>query len=396
MGILMREDAIAVTAYGAVTALGVGVDALWHGVLEGRRPFAKTRAFGVEGCRAQLAAEVTVPVPEIGADRSAGLAVLAATEALAAHTAEPARQRIGLVVGSAGAGAPILERRLQDPAGTSADWWQRMQKRWLADVIAPELGLHGPTAVVNTACSSATVAIALGCDWLRAGDCDVVLAIGTDELARFTYTGFNALRALDREACRPFDKSRHGMSMGEGAGCLVLEPARTALRRDAPIRGYIVGVGLACDAYHLTAPDPEGHGAARALTQALRAARLEPDAVGFVNAHGTGTPLNDAAEVAALQLALGVAHARNCPVHSVKATTGHCMGAAGAIEAIVALQSLTSGLVPATAGLLDSDFEGRVNCVQGGPLSVTAEYAVSTNFGFGGNDAALVLAHAHA
>jgi 3-oxoacyl-(acyl-carrier-protein) synthase len=394
----MRQDAVAVTAFGAVTALGAGVDALWAGLLDGRRPFSTVRAFGVEGCRTQQAAEVTVSVPQVGADRSAGLAVLAATEALSARTVVAARQRIGLIVGSAGAGTDVLERALRDNSSVPLDWWRRYQKRWLADEIATALettaGVSiGPRLVVNTACSSSTVAIGLGVDWLRAGDCDCVLAIGTDELGRFTYTGFHALRALDPEPCRPFDRSRRGLSMGEGAGCLVLERARDAQRRQCRIRGLVLSVELACDAHHLTAPDPEEAGTARAFTLGLAEAQIDADAVGFVNAHGTGTPLNDAAEVKSLELSLGV-HAGTTPVHSVKATTGHCMGAAGAIEAIVALRSLETGIVPATAGLLDSEFDGRVRCVKDRPIRVAATHAVSTNFGFGGNDAALVLAHA--
>ncbi len=389
----MPDAAVVVTAFGAVTALGVGVDALWQGLLEGRQPFSTVRAFAVEGCRAQLAAEVTANVPSVGADRSAGLGVMAATEALRAGPLEVEASRVGLIVGSAGAGTDVLERALLDVSAMPADWWRRYQKRWLADCIAGALGIEGPRMTINTACSSSAIAIGLGADWLRAGDCDCVLAIGTDQLGRFTYTGFHALRALDPEPCRPFDRNRRGLSMGEGAGCLVLRRASDAQRRGYSVRGYVCAVGVSCDAHHLTAPDPEGRGAARALTLALAAANIDVDAVGFVNAHGTGTPLNDAAEVASLERALGP-RAAKCPVHSVKATTGHCMGAAGAIEAIVAIRSLETGIVPATAGLVDSEFDGRVYCVKGRPIHVVATHAVSTNFGFGGNDAALVLAHA--
>jgi 3-oxoacyl-(acyl-carrier-protein) synthase len=300
---------------------------------------------------------------------------------------------MGLVVGSAGAGTDVLERSLGASPVLSNDWVRRYQKRWLADEISRVLGIGGPRTVINTACSSAAIAIGIGVDWLRAGDCDCVLAIGTDELGRFTYTGFHALRALDPEPCRPFDRNRRGLSMGEGAGCLVLERASDASRRGRPIRGYVLAVGLACDSHHLTAPDPDGVGASRAFAFGLSEAGIDVRDIGFVNAHGTGTPLNDAAEVASLERALG-ARAASCPVHSVKATTGHCMGAAGAIEAIVALCSLETGIVPATAGLEDCEFEGRVCCVKEHPIRVDASYAVSTNFGFGGNDAAVVLAHA--
>jgi 3-oxoacyl-[acyl-carrier-protein] synthase II len=389
----MPADAIAATAVGTITALGAGVDALWSGLLGGRRPFRPVAAFGVEGCRVQLAGEVTDELPDIGGDRSAALAVVAATEALGQVDIDIRSKRVGLIVGSAGAGTARLEGALAELASAPANWWRRYQKHGLVEAIASALGITGPRTAVNTACSSGSVAIGLGRDWLLAGDCDVVLAIGTDELGRFTFTGFNALRAMDPEPCRPFDRQRRGLTMGEGAGCLILERQGDAQRLGHGVLGYIAGVGLTCDAHHLTAPDPHGHGAARALRQAIAQANVSIESLGFVNAHGTGTPLNDAAEVASLELVLGT-HAQNCPVHSVKATTGHCMGAAGAIEAIVALKSLQTGLVPATAGLVDCEFEGRILCVKDHPMRVDAKYAVSTNFGFGGNDAAVVFGHA--
>jgi 3-oxoacyl-[acyl-carrier-protein] synthase II len=394
----MHENAFAVTGFGAVTALGLGVDALWQGQLEGRRAFRTVSSFDVQGCRAQIAAEVTADVPAVGEDRSASLAVLAASEALHGADIDDKRQRLGLVVGSACAGTAVLETALSATPDLFPSWCRRYERRWLADEVAAALARNahvaiGPRAVINTACTSGAVAIALAGDWLRANDCDCVLAIGTDELARFTYTGFLSLRSLDPNPCRPFDRTRRGLTIGEGAGCLVLERVRDATRRGAPIRGRILSVGLACDAHHLTAPDPEGSGAVRALERGLAEAGIGVSDVGFVNAHGTGTPLNDVAEITSIERAFGE-HARECPVHSVKGTIGHCMGAAGAIEAIVALRSLETGIVPATAGLSDCEFDGRVSCVKEHAIKVEASYAVSTSFGFGGNDAVVVLAHA--
>lgn len=393
----MHENAFAVTAFGAVTALGVGVDALWQGQLEGRRPFGEVCAFDVKNCRAQIAAEVKSELPDAGEDRSASLAVLAAGEALREARIDE-RQRVGLVVGSACAGTAVLEAALSAQPNLPPSWCKRYERRWLADEVAAALARTkqvtiGRRAVINTACTSGAVAIALGVDWLRANDCDCVLAIGTDELARFTYAGFLSLRSLDPEPCRPFDRTRRGLTIGEGAGCLVIERARDAKRRGASIRGQVLSVGLACDAHHLTAPDPEGLGAVRAIERGLAEAEIGVRDIGFVNAHGTGTPLNDIAEITSLERALGE-YARDCPVHSVKGTIGHCMGAAGAIEAIVALRSLETGIVPPTAGLSDCEFDGRVQCVKARPIQVDASYAISTSFGFGGNDAVVVLAHA--
>jgi 3-oxoacyl-[acyl-carrier-protein] synthase II len=283
----------------------------------------------------------------------------------------------------------LLERRLSGSA-PGPGFVREYSKGCVVDEVAQALQLTGPRQSINTACSSGAVAIAIASDWLRDGDVDWAIAVGSDELGRFTYSGFHALRAMDPEMCRPFDKARRGLTMGEGAGCLVLERIDDAARRRTPELGRVCSVGHTCDSHHLTAPDPSGVGQARAMRVALELAGLGVDDVGFVNAHGTGTPLNDAAEVASLELGLG-SRAASCPVHSVKATIGHCMGAAGAIEAVVALKSLHLGLVPHTAGLVDSEFEGRVNCVSGAPQAVQCDYAMSTSFGFGGNDAAVVL-----
>lgn len=388
----MQDTPVAVTAIGAVTALGVGPDCLFHGLLSGARAFRPVVGFGVEGCRVQLAAEVTCAVPAIGSSRTADLAILAAQNALQGLPAFAEPRRVGIVLGSAGAGTACLERRLSGEPPSTHAFWRDYGKRRVVDEVAQALNVLGPRHAINTACSSGAVALAIAKDWLNFGDCDVAIAIGSDELGRFTYSGFHALRAMDPDPCRPFDRGRRGLSMGEGAGCVVLERSREAQHRGAPIRAYLCAVGLSCDAHHLTAPDPLGEGQARAVTAALESAAIGAEAVGFINAHGTGTPLNDAAEVASLERALGDS-ARRCPVHSVKATIGHCMGAAGAIEAVVALLSLERGLVPHTAGLTDCEFEGQVNCVKHEPLRVHADYAMSTNFGFGGNDAAVLLAH---
>ncbi len=388
----MPPQPIAVTGMGAVTALGHDVNSLWLGLLDGRCPFGPVRAFDASRCRVNIAAEVSVSVPRQGSCRTVDLAIMAAQEALAESKPPTVKDRIGVVVGSTGMGDQALEHALANHP-ENVDWWRRCLKGTLVDEIATILNLGEYRQVINTACSSGAIAIALACEGLRAGDYDTVLALGCDELASITYSGFNALRALDPRPCRPFDKSRRGMTIGEGAGCLVLERLADARSQSKRIRAIIAGEGWACDAYHLTAPDPDGRGGAIALAMALEQAGVLPCDVGFVNAHGTGTALNDSAEIAGIERALGK-HATLCPVHSVKASTGHCMGAAGTIEAIVAVQSLEYGILPATVGLKDCEFDGRVDCVRFVPRRIEAKYGVSSSFGFGGNDAALVFARA--
>lgn len=374
---------------GAVTALGVGVSPLWSGLIGGLRPFARYSAVGAETCRVNIVAEVTAQLNHHGSCRSIDFGVVAAREALAAARCDPSRERVGLVMGSTAMGDAAIEAALAIVSDSSI--WGAISKGLLADELCQALQIVGPRQTINTACSSGANAVALICQGLQAGDYDYGVAIGCDEISRFTYSGFHALRALDPNPCRPFDRMRRGMTLGEGAGCLLLQRLSDARLRGNPIFGYVIGFGSSCDAYHLTAPEPHGVGAALAIDRALGSANIDAKDLGFINAHGTGTPLNDAAEVAGIERALG-ACAASCPIHSVKASTGHCLGAAGAIESVVAILALTSGLVPATAGLCDCEFENRIDCVRDQPRVVSARFALSNSFGFGGNNASLVFA----
>jgi len=387
----MSKPSISVTSVGVVTALGVGADGLFRGLLAGQRAICPVAGFGVEGCRATLSAEVSCALPSDCDSRTAALSVVALSDALKGLPGLGDLRRVGLVFGSAGAGTAVLEGHLAGDV-TAAALLKHYTKRRVVDELSMRFGLAGPLHAINTACSSGAVAVSIAVDWLQYGECDVAIALAADELGRFTFTGFHALRAMDPEPCRPFDRNRRGLTMGEGAGCLILERADDAKRRGCTNRGYVRSVGLACDAHHLTAPDPEGLGPARALTRAIESGGIQPEDVGFINAHGTGTQLNDAAEVASIERALS-AHAPRCPIHSVKSSIGHCMGAAGAIEAVVTLCSLEQQLVPPTAGLVDCEFSERVTCVKDYPMRVQADYALSNSFGFGGNDAAILFAH---
>jgi 3-oxoacyl-[acyl-carrier-protein] synthase II len=303
---------------------------------------------------------------------------------------------MGLVVGTAGSGDGALEAYLEHTRQPGEESRLRRllcayPKRTMTDRVGWTLGLGGPRATVNTACSSGVVAIVHAMDLLMSRVCDAVVAGGADQLTRYTLTGFASLRALDPNPCRPFDCARRGMSLGEGAGFLVLERLSVARRRGARVWAGLVGAGHTCDAGHLTAPDPEGRGAARAMVAAMAAARIIPEQVGFVNAHGTGTPHNDAAEIRALRTALG-SEIRRCPVHSVKACIGHCMGAAGAIETIVSAMTLARGRIPHTPGL-ERPEASDLCFVQGESRPLELRYGLTNSFGFGGNNATLAVAH---
>jgi 3-oxoacyl-(acyl-carrier-protein) synthase len=230
--------------------------------------------------------------------------------------------------------------------------------------------------------------VARAASGIRAGRADVVLAGGTDLLCRFVVAGFNSLRATS-DVARPFDRDRKGLVLGEGAAVLVLESAEHAAGRGARIRARVAGTGAAADAVHMTAPDREGAGAARAIRAALDDAGVMPADVGFVSAHGTGTPYNDAMEAAALTRVFG---AGRVPANSIKGAIGHTLGAAGAIEAVLCVRVLEAGLVPPTVGLETIDPAcATVDLVQGAARRVAARTVVSTSSGFAGANAAIVL-----
>jgi 3-oxoacyl-(acyl-carrier-protein) synthase len=392
---------IAVTGLGAVSAWGWGVPALREGLRSGRtaiRPFSR---FDHEGQRTHVAGEV----PEAGDVRVPGswprlswadrFALFAVREAIAeAGLHPPFPPSVGVYFGTSTAGIYESEQYLM------AVWQGRRARRDLfaswqlngpGDAVARALGVSGPVVTVSSACASAALAIEAALRDLRAGLVDVAVTGGADSLARLTYSGFNALRAVDERPCRPFRADRAGMSLGEGASVLVLETEAHACARNARPVAELRGAGASCDANHMTAPQPEGVGAALAMRRALEDAGVDRDAVAFVNVHGTGTYLNDAAESAALASVFGDRAAR-IPLTATKASVGHLLGSAGAIEAVAAVLCLRDGEVHPTAGEGPLDPALALNLVQGAPLPLAQGAALSTDFAFGGANAALVLA----
>jgi 3-oxoacyl-[acyl-carrier-protein] synthase II len=243
---------------------------------------------------------------------------------------------------------------------------------------------------VVDACSSSTIAIGRAVEAIRCGRADVALAGGTDALARLTFTGFNLLRLMDTEPCRPFAKGRAGMNIGEGAGILVLERAEHARRRGARIYAELAGHAVACEAFHPTAPEPDGQTIARVVCMALSAARIDAGDVDHVNAHGTATPQNDSAEARGLRSVFGN-RVTSLPVTSIKSMVGHCLGAAGAVEAAVLALTVARGVIPPTIHHDDTDAECPIMVVANQPREARVRCGVSTSLGFGGNDSALVM-----
>jgi 3-oxoacyl-[acyl-carrier-protein] synthase II len=260
------------------------------------------------------------------------------------------------------------------------------------EAVARDLAATGPVESVSSACASATLAIGLALEAVRDGEVEIAIAGGADSLCRVTYAGFNALQAVDPEPCRPFRVDRRGLSLGEGAAVLVIERADRAAARGAHPLATLRGAGASADAHHMTAPDPTGAGAARALERALLEAGCRPDEVDLLNAHGTGTPLNDVAEYQALLKVFG-AGARSIPVLATKASVGHLLGSAGAIEAVATILALGDQCLQPVPGGGDPDPAAPVRVARAGD-PCACRVAVSLNMGFGGCNGALVLERA--
>ncbi len=397
-----------------VSGLGWGVAPFWAALRAGQTSLGPFARFDHSGHRTHVAAQVPAPPPGLAAryprwsrlSQADRFALAAVDEALAQaglpSFADP--DRVGVFFGSSTGGmyegelffADLLARSERRPGGSSRTHLALLASQPVSgpgDELARHLGVTGPVETLSSACSSATLALGAALDALRSGEVDLALAGGSDALCQLTYAGFNALRAVSESPCRPFRAGREGMSVGEGAAVLVLEPLARALARGAVPLAELAGAGASCDAHHMTAPDPSGRGAAAAVAAALSDAGMEPGEIDFINAHGTGTPLNDAAEWRAFERVFGE-RLKDLPLTATKAIVGHLLGSAGAIEAVATVLCLAAAEVHPTPGWGPVDPELPVRLVEGAPLPLAARAAVSTNLAFGGSNAALVFSRA--
>ncbi len=393
--------AIAITGVGQVSALGAGMAALRAGIVAGRCGIGPLTSFAHQGrssIAAQVEAPVTTPNESPWLSRSDLLALAASDEACrAAGLDVDARADAGLAVGTTTGGMREAEEayrrwRAGEDERPRQSGFAGMPLSTVGAAVAQRLGVLGPRVTVSTACSSGALAITAAADMIRRGDASVALAVGADALCRLTYAGFDALQALDPEPCRPFDAARRGLSLGEGAAAFVLEDVDHARARGARVCALLLGAGASADAHHVTAPHPESTGAIAAMHAALEAAGLGPDAIDYVNAHGSGTKHNDDAEVAALRAVFGDRLAR-VPVSSSKSQIGHCLAAAGALEAAITVTALADGILPATVTLRMPDAAwSELDLVPVAGRRAALGIALSSSYGFGGHNVTLVLA----
>lgn len=392
---------IVVTGLGTCNALGRDVPSFWRRLLAGECGIR--RAAGIFGGSSEvLAAHASdpSPLPEgvAGLSRTDRFALAAAAEAVrqAGLPDAAAPVAVAIVVGTTTGG--ILEAEegyLRKTRGESVPRSSllRFEKANTADLLGFRLGLAGPRYTLHSACASSASAIAMGGEIVRHGLADAALAGGSDALARLVVSGFQSLRLVDPAPCRPFDRNRRGLSLGEGAGMLLLEREDSARRRGARPLARLLGAGQSTDAHHLTAPAPEGEGASKAMRSALDQANLPAERVDHVNAHGTGTAANDLAEAIAIRRVLS-GGARACTVTAIKGSIGHTLGAAGAIEAIAAIMTIVSGLAPPIVGLADPDPAFGLDFVLGEPRRGHWRTVVSNSFGFGGANTVLCFGEA--
>ncbi|MCY6485279.1 beta-ketoacyl-ACP synthase II [Clostridium aestuarii] len=408
----MANRRVVVTGIGAITPVGNNANDFWNSIKEGKCGIDEIKNFDTSDFKVKLAAEVKNfnaldyldRKESRRMDKFCQFAMIAANEAVKDSKIDEAdidTERFGVIVGSGIGGITTIEeqhKKLMEkgPGRISPFFIPMIISNMAAGNIAIKHGAKGICSTVVTACATGTHAVGEAFHNIRNGLSDVIIAGGTEaSITPLAVAGFTSLTALStnsdpNRASIPFDKERDGFVMGEGAGILILESLEHAQERNAKIYAEIVGYGATGDAYHMTSPAPGGEGAARAIKIAMQDADIKPEEISYINAHGTSTPYNDKFETAAIKSVFGD-KAYDIPVSSTKSMTGHLLGAAGAIEAIICAKSLQESYIPATIGYKVSDEECNLDYVPNEGREQKLQYAMSNSLGFGGHNATIVL-----
>jgi 3-oxoacyl-[acyl-carrier-protein] synthase II len=409
---------VVITGIGALTPIGLSAQATWDALTKGESGIAPITAFDASLFKTKFAGEIKGFDPTSVIDRKEArkmdrysqISICAADEAIRDSRLVFEQEdcyRVAVIWGSGMGGLQTTERECFDYAkGDGTPHFNPFMIPKAIPNIAAGLmtirwGIKGPSLAVTSACSSSSHALIMALDQIRLGRVDVVISGGAD--ADVTYTGvggFNALHALSTRndspatASRPFSKSRDGFILSEGAGCLILEEYEHAKARGAKIYAELVGGALTSDAYHMTAPEPEGLGAEKVMRMAIEDANVTPNNIDYINTHGTSTPLGDIAEVKAIKAVFGE-HVYNMNLSSTKSMTGHMIGGTGAVEALASIMALKDGIIPPTINHADDDvdeeIDSRINFTFNEPQKRKIRYALSNTFGFGGHNATLIF-----
>ena len=403
---------VVITGLGAITPIGNNIDSFWEGIKSGKNGIDEISLFNAENLKVKMAAEVKDFDPSNfidkkeakRMDRYTQFAVIAAEESIKDSNLDfntLNRERIGVMFGSGIGGLCTIESQIRTlvakgPNRVSPLTIPMAISNIASGTIAIKHGILGSTLSLTSACATSTHCIGEAYRSIKDGYLDIVVAGGAEaSICEFGIAGFQSLTALSRSEDRnrasiPFDKERNGFVMGEGAGSLILEDLDSALKRGAKIYAEVVGYGSTCDAYHITSPCLDGDGAYRAMRDALIDADISTDKISYINAHGTSTEINDKVETLAIKKALGDNY-MDAYVSSTKSMTGHLLGAAGAIEAIVSIKALQDNFVPATINYVNEDEDCDLNLVVNEGKESNVEYTMSNSLGFGGHNGTLIF-----
>lgn len=403
---------VVITGMGAITPIGNTVKEFFNNIKSGECGIDNITSFDTEAFTVKLAAQVKDFDPKAymdfketrRMDRFSQLAIAASTQAVLDSGIDLDnidRDRFGVIVGSGIGGLDNIEKEAKNlldkgPRRVNPLFIPMIITNMAAGNIAIKFGAQGICTNIVTACATGTHSIGEAFRNIKHGYADVFLAGGTEaSITPLGVAGFCSLTALSvskdpARASIPFDKNRNGFVMGEGAGILLIEEYEHAKRRGAKIYGEIVGYGATCDAYHITAPSPDGHGGAMSMKNAMKEAGITAKEISYVNAHGTSTPINDKLETTAMKVAFGE-EAYKIPISSTKSMIGHLLGAAGAVEAVVCLKAIEEGFIPATIGLLEPDEECDLDYVPGKGREGSLSYVMSNSLGFGGHNASVIF-----
>jgi 3-oxoacyl-[acyl-carrier-protein] synthase II len=404
---------VVVTGLGVVTSIGHDVGSFWSGLVAGKIGVHRVTQFDPANFACQIGAEVRHwdinllmdPKEARRNDRYTHFGFVAAKQAVADSGLDMAREdgdRVGVVIGSGIGGMHTYETQLRilferGPRKVSPFTIPSLIGNMCSGLVAIELGARGPNFGTVSACATGAHSLGEAAHMIRRGDADVMVAGGSEAaITPFAYASFCSMKAMStrndepERASRPFDRNRDGFVMGEGAGVLVLESLEHARARGARVYCELAGYAATCDAYHITQPDPDGKGLSMAMRRALASAGVHPEAVDYINAHGTSTPYNDKFETLSIKQVFGH-HARKVPVSSTKSMTGHLLGAAGGIESVICAKAIEQGVIPPTMNLEHPDPECDLDYVPNAARAARVRTALSNNLGFGGQNASLVF-----
>jgi 3-oxoacyl-[acyl-carrier-protein] synthase II len=398
----MESKRVVITGLGVFCSIGKNVEEFRRSLKEGRTGIGPITLFDTSKYPSKIGAEVRDYQPKEYFEKRE-LKRLSRTDQFALIASEEAvetsgihsypREEVGVCLGAGAGGmfeAEAYHREILLKGKSKPSLILPFIPSFTTSRVAERFGFSGPKATITTACSSSATSIGYGADLIKTGQAKAVLCGGSDAMSELTFGGFNSLKAMDPSPCKPFDRKRAGMSLGEGAAILILEDLEEAVKRGAKIYAEFLGYGIGGEAYHITAPEPNGITEARIMKEAIEEGGITLDQVDYINAHGTGTPLNDKVETLAIKNVFGK-RAYSIPVSSIKSMVGHCLGSAGAIEAVASILSIMDQFIPPTIHHQEGDEDCDLDYVPGKARDMEVNVVLSNSFAFGGNCTTLAL-----